>query len=253
MNEKQTKLHFMRIREEGEKAFYDNQTDIRALLPEVTEITLDVLDQITDDKKLKKEYDYLTRCFRIFQIKIKEDPTDVVKLVNDFYAAICKVSPKAFTQWAGTTYILLLTAYALFDRRDAKTDKDAMRKLMSTAKLSALCICLPPELLEQVNNVYKKNREVLDEQFAPTADGRIVCEETGDIVITDIKKMATMLIGYEGPNDWESVARACDSYFMSEKGKQLTDHQQMLVALAYPTYDKPYIEVEEDTDAESAR
>ena len=248
------KLHFTRIRAEGEKAFFDDQTDIRAILPAITEITLDVLVQITDDAQLKKDYDYLTRCFRIFQIKVKEDPTDIVLLINEFFRAISKVSVKALARWSTTMYMLALTVTALFDRRDAKTDAKDVRKMLNTAKLSAFCAALPADMVEKINECYKKNGEAFDEQYSPPNDGSVKCLEFGNTVVTDIKKLATLIIGYEGPNDWELLARACDDCFTSERGKKLTDQELLIIGMAYPSYDNPCVEMEGDnTNAESSR
>lgn len=247
------KLHFTRIRAEGEKAFFDDQTDIRAILPAITEITLDVLTQITDDEQLRKDYDYLTRCFRIFQIKVKEDPTDIVLLINEYFRAIGKVSVKALAQWSTTMYILAMTVNALFERRDAKTDAKDIRKMLNTAKLSALSAALPAELAEKVNECFKHNNEVFDEQYSPINDGSVKSLEFGTTVITDIKKLATLIIGYEGPNDWELLARACDDCFTSERGKKLSDQELLIIGMAYPSYDNPCIEMEGDNNVEPAR
>lgn len=250
MNDEKTKLHFMRMKAKGAADYYDPQTDVRVLLPEATELVLDVLDQIAADEKLKSEFQYLTKCFRIFQIKIREDSKDLVELVNEYHRAICKVSARALAQWSSTMMTMLTTMYALFDRRDCMADKDSTRGMLNTAKLTALTAALPADLMRQVAEAYKN--ELPDGSFKPRHDGTIETEE-GYTVVTDVKKLACILVDYEGSDDWEDIAAACDSFYRSAKCAELNDVGQLAVALAYPTYESPYLEADGEDDAEFAR
>ena len=252
MNEEKTKLHFVRVRAKGNVEYYDPQMDIRALLPSATELVLDVLDQIAQDEQLKQEFKYLTKCFRIFQIKIREDDKDLVDIVNEYHRATCKVSARAMAQWSSTMMIMLSTMYGLFERRDCAADKDSTRGMLNTAKLSTLVSVLPAPIMEEVRAVYKQRQEVLDESFKPKYDGTIETAEK-HVVVTDVKKLACILVEYEGSDDWEDIAAACDSFYRSDKRKDLNDVGQLAVALAYPTYESPYLEADGEDNAESAR
>jgi len=245
MEETKTKLNFMRVRAKGTTAYYDTQTDIRVLLPALVEITLDVLRETTDDEKLKQEFVYLTKCFRIFQIKLKEDDKDIITLLNEFHEAICKVSQKALARWTNTQMILLSTVYGFFDRRDSATDGPAIRNMLNTAKLTAMTACLPKDLMEQVAAVYKYRNQVQDEQYSPQTDGTVKCVQTDEDVILDIKKLVGAFIDHDGSSSWEDLAKACDDAYMHTN---LTDKQKLAVALAYPTYNNPYLEAEGELD-----
>ena len=67
---KQTKLHFTRVRSKGDSSYFDPQTDIRAIFPTAAKLTLDLLMDTTKDKSLKKDYEYLAKCYNIFQIRL---------------------------------------------------------------------------------------------------------------------------------------------------------------------------------------
>ena len=252
MNEEpKTRLHFMRARARGGAAFWDPQTDVRTLLPVMAELALDVLDQITPDEGLRKEYKYLTKCFRVFQIKIREDNKDLVTLVNQFQEAICKASFTAIAKWSSTVMILMTTMYALFDRRDIQADGKETRAMLNTAKVSALVAALPPELMKQVAEVYRLNGELLEDDYVPKHDGEIHETSRDEIVLTDVKKLACILIDHDGSDDWEDIAKACDAYYQSPEREKQSDMNQLAVALAYPTYESPFLEAYGDADAES--
>ena len=245
MEEQKTKLKFMRFRARGGSDYYDPQTDIRVVLPALVEMTLDVLAETSSDEKLHQEFIYLTKCFRILQIKLKEDDKDVAELMNEFYGAICKVSARALSRWTNTMTILLVTVYGFFDRRDSATDGPAIRSMLNTAKLTAMTACLPKELMEQVAAIYKYRNQILDEQYCPTEDGTVRCVQLDEDVILDIKKLVSTFIDHDGSDSWEDMAKACDDAYMHKK---LTEKQKLAAALAYPTYESPYLEAEGEKD-----
>lgn len=243
--QEKTKLHFTRVRSKGDSTYFDPQTDIRAIYPTAAKITLDVLMDTTKDEQLRKEYEYLAKCYNIFQIRVVEDPTSVALQVAEFSQAIHKVRPQVLMVWQETMLSLMNCLYALFTRRDVKTDGKAIRGMLTTAAEAAMLQRLPKEQQESVYQAFCDAGLEYEEQLALDANGKVVCEET-EQVLENIKELAGIFISHSGPGDWNSLSAACDAFFQSPEASKLTDDQQTAVALAYPSYDLPYLTVESE-------
>lgn len=242
-----TKLHFTRVRSRGDSTYFDPQTDIRAIYPTAAKMTLDILMEVTKDEAIKKEYEYLAKCFNIYQLRLVEDPTGVAAQVAEFSAAIHKVRPQILTVWQETMLTLLNCLYACFTRRDVKADGKAVRGMLTAAAEAAMLQRLPKAQQEAVYQAFCGAGLEYDEQAALDPNGKVVCEET-EQVLENIKELAGIFVSHSGPGDWNSLSAACDAFFQSPEASKLTDEQQTAIALAYPSYDLPYLTVEKSDD-----
>ena len=241
--ENKTVLHFTRVRSKGDSTYYDPQTDIRAIFPTAAKVTLDILMDTTKDEALKKEYEYLAKCYHILQIRAAEDPTSLLKQAQDFATAINKVRPSVRAVWQTITLSLLNCLYLLFTRRDVKTDGKAIRGMLNTAQEAAILQQLPKDKQEIIYAAFNDAFDQYEEEAVIDPNGKVVCEET-EKVMENIKDLASIFISHEGDGSWSSLAAACDSFFQSPESEKLTDEQKIAVALAYPDYPTPYLTVE---------
>ena len=241
--EKPTVLHFTRVRSKGDSTYYDPQTDIRAIFPTAAKVTLDILMETTKDESLKKEYEYLAKCYHILQIRAAEDPTSLLQQAMDFANAINKVRPSVRAVWQTIMISLLNCLYLLFTRRDVKTDGKAIKGMLNTAQEAALLQQLPKDKQEIIYAAFNDVVEQYVEEPVTDPNGKVVCEETEQIM-ENIKDLASIFIAHEGDGSWHSLAAACDAFFKSPDAEKLTDEQQIAVALAYPDYPTPYLTVE---------
>lgn len=239
----ETKLHFTRVRSKGDSSYFDPQTDIRAIFPTAAKMTLGILMDAVKDEQLSKDFEYLAKCYNIFQIRLMEDPSELARQVADFESAIRRVQPKALAVWRETMLCLLNCLYALFTRRDVATDGKAIKNMLNAAQQATILQKLPPELQERVRAAF----EPVEEDAVTDPNGKVVCEET-EQVIENIKELAALFISHSGPGDWTSLSIACDSFYSSPEADKLKDGEKMAVGLAYPSYELPYLTVERTDD-----
>lgn len=251
MSDNTTKLHFTRIKSRGDSSFYDPQSDIRVVLPTMVKMTQDLLMQFVTDPDVKKEFSYLAKCYAIYQIRLVEDSTDMLTQVREFEDAMNKVRPFVRAVWYETMFTLMNAVYGLFTRRDAKTDGSDIRGMLNTAQQAAVLSALTPEQAADVTETLRKRGELYEESPKLDADGYAVCVETLE-VIKHIKQLAHVFTDHEGSDDWDSLAAACDACFGTPDTAKLDDKTQIAIALAYPSYEHPTLEVEAD-NAESTR
>lgn len=247
MEQEPTKLHFTRVRSKGDSTFYDPQTDIRAIYPTAAKITLDCLMEVTKDEKLRKDYEYLAKCYAVYQIRLMEDPTNLIQQVAEFERAIRKVPPKVLVVWQEMMLCLLNSLYALFTRRDVHTDGKAVKGMLTTAVEAAMLQKLPKDQQEAIYHAFCDAGLTYEEEAVIDPNGKVVCEET-EQVLENIKELAGIFISHSGKGDWNSLAAACDAFFGSKDADKLTNEQKIAVALAYPTYETPYLTVEQTDD-----
>ncbi len=240
---KQTKLHFTRVRSKGDSSYFDPQTDIRRTFPTAAKLTLDLLMDTTKDEALKKDYEYLAKCYNIFQIRLMEDPTNLALQVAEFESAIRKAQPQTRAVWRETMLSLLNCLYALFTRRDVATDGKAIKNMLNTAMQASILQKLPKKEQEMVYAAF----EPVDEDAVTDPNGKVVCEET-EQVLENIKELAGLFISHSGAGDWDSLSQACDAFFRTPEAEKLSDDQKIAVALAYPSYELPYLTVEKTDD-----
>ena len=245
-----TKLHFTRVRSKGDSTFYDPQSDIRVIMPTAAKMTADILMQTSQDEWIKRVYSYIAKCYSIFQIRLAEDSTDLVTQVNDFTAAINKADPVMRTMWFQTMFTLMNTLYALFTRRDAKTDGAEIRGMLNTAQQATLLSLLSQEQANEIKDSFQRAGLAYQEKANILTDAMAVCEETEE-VIHNLKDLAEIFISHSGPGDWHSMAKACDEFYMSAEADKLDDRAKLAVALAYPDYETPYLDAEATSDQPS--
>lgn len=234
-----TKLHFTRVRSKGDSSYFDPQTDIRAIFPTAAKLTFDILIDVTKDEAIKRDYEYLAKCYHIFQIRLAEDPSDLALQVADFESAISKARPQSLAIWRESMLCLFNCLYALFTRRDVATDGKAIKRMLNTAMQATILQKLPKKEQELIYAAF----EHVDEDAVTDPNGKVVCEEEAR-VLENIKELAALFISHSGPGDWNSLSKACDSFYNSKEANELTEEQKIAVALAYPSYDLPYLTVE---------
>lgn len=243
MNEPVTKLHFTRIKSRGESGFYDPQSDIRVVLPTAVKMTQDLLMQVSPDMETKQEYSYLAKCYAIYQIRLMEDSTDLVTQVAEFERAIDKVHPQIRAVWYETLFTLMNAVYGLFARRDAKTDGQEIRGMLNTAQQAALVSAVKPEQAAEIIEQFRSKGMLYAEKPTIDTNGYAVCVETEE-VIKNIKQLAQIFINHSGSDQWNDLAAACDACFEDPNTAKLEDKTQVAIALAYPSYEHPTLEVE---------
>ena len=242
-----TKLHFTRVRSKGDSTFYDPQSDIRAIYPTAAKVTLDVLLEVTKDEARKKDYEYLAKCYHIFQIRLMEDPTHVMLQVAEFESAIRKVQPRTLAIWQQMMLCLLNCLYALFTRRDVHTDGKAIKGMLTIAAEASMLQQLPKDKQEAIYHAFCDAGLVPEEEAVIDPNGKVVCEET-EQVLENVKELAGIFISHSGPGDWNSLSSACDAFFSKPETADIPDSQQIAIALAYPSYENPYLTVEQTND-----
>ena len=251
MDEERTTLHFTRVKSRGDSTFYDPQSDIRVVLPTAVKMTQDLLMQFVKDPTLKQEFSYLAKCYAIYQIRLVEDGTDMITQVREFEAAMEKVQPAIRAVWYETMFTLMNAVYGLFARRDAKTDGADIRGMLNTAEQAALVSVVSPEQATDIINKFRERGMLYAEDTKIDTNGYAVCVET-DEVIKNIKQLAHVFIDHQGSDDWKKLAEACDACFDNPNTAALDDKTQIAIALAYPSYEHPTLEVEATDDAKSS-
>ena len=246
----ETKLHFTRVRAKEEPLFFDPATDIRRLLPAVAKATLmNLQDIFKEDSDLEADFIYLHKCFCIMQIRLAEDIAPCEEQLNEFFDAINKVRKKSLFLWLQTMTTLLITLYGMFYRRDAKTDKDALKAMMNTAQFVGLCGFMPEQTRSQMRKDAFEAKSLYQLPESCDESGKVVCEETGEIM-REVKELAGIFISHSGSGKWKDLAAACDMEFGIDDGKK-DDKAMIALGLAYPDYNvgSLTLEVSEDEPA----
>ena len=241
--EEVTKLHFTRIKSRGDSSFYDPQSDIRVVLPTAVKMTQDLLMQVVPDMATKREFSYLAKCYAIYQIRLMEDRTDMLTQVAEFEQAMNKVKPSTRAIWYETLFTLMNAVYGLFSRRDAKTDGQDIRGMLNTAEQAALLSAVTPEQAADIKEQFRSKGMLYAESPNIDTNGYAVCVETEE-VIRNIKQLAHVFIDHSGSDKWNDLAAACDACFENPETAKLDDKTQLAIALAYPSYEHPTLEVE---------
>lgn len=238
-----TCFHFTRVRRKGDSTYYDPQSDIRLIFPNVMQTAMSYVL----DKYQGTEYEqaslHLYTCMRILQIRLEEDPLPMDAQLGEFLKAIGDVPKEVLSLWFGMVATSMTLVYALFMRRDAATDKQALASMLEYTRLSSYRDSLQPGTYEQMKKELRAASPLLVDNT--TRDGVVVCPETGE-VMERVKDIARMFICVTGDKSWNALADACDEAFNSTRPK--TKEQAVALALAYPTYAHPCLSVEDSGD-----
>lgn len=245
MADEKAKLHFVRVRKPGEPGFLDPQTDIRSIVPDVCEAALARLEDECEGRPEAQEFDYLRQCFRVFRIRVLEDPAGVDAQVTEFLDAVDKVRADTRDAWFRRVVCALLCVYALFCRRDSAADRDTLEAMLDSTYATTLKELLPPDVHAVVMGHLRKRLAPLLRGTKPRGSGAVVCAETGE-EIDRVKDIAAAFIGASGADDWNSKAALCDAEF-STPGRK-SDGQLVALALAYPNYRQLNLMVEVEKD-----
>ena len=235
-------LHFSRVRRQGEALYFDPQTDIRLILPNVMQAAMERLLDEYADKPEEKALLHLSTCVRILQIRLEEDSLPMDAQLGEFMKAIEEVPAEIVNLWMGTVVRAMICAYALFMRRDAQSDSAALAAMLESTKLSLYRVSLQPGTYQKVREELGSSVPLLVQN--KTRDGVVVCHETGE-VMERVKDIARLCMGCTGDRSWNALADACDEQFNAGKH---TGKEQMALALAFPTYSHPCLTVSEKTE-----
>lgn len=250
MAENEPKLHYVRSRKPGEPDFFDPQTDIRHILPELLSVVLARLEDEYANRPEAEDFKYLQASLRVFRIRILEDNTGVDAQVTEFLDAVAKVSDHARYLWCSRMLSAMLCIYALFCRRDSAADRDALTAMLNYTQATSFKELLPPDVYVGLLEQLRKAGVSLLVSNKTTAEGIAVCAETGDI-IPRIKDIAAMFISASNADSWEKKAELCDREFSNPSIK--SDHARIALALAYPTYKQQNMVVEVESDNETEK
>lgn len=238
-----TCFHFTRVRRKGDSTYYDPQSDIRLIFPNVMQMSMSYVL----DKYQGTEYEqaslHLYTCMRILQIRLEEDPLPMDAQLGEFLKAIGDVPKEVLNLWFGMVATSMTLVYALFMRRDAATDKQALASMLEYTRLSSYRDSLQQGTYEQMKKELQAASPLLVDNT--TRDGLVVCPETGE-ELERVKDIARMFICVTGDKSWNALADACDEAFNSSRPK--TKEQAVALALAYPTYSHPCLSVEDSGD-----
>lgn len=245
-----SKLHISRVRKRGEPDWFDPQTDVRKIIPTAMMETVDtLLLQCGDGSREEQDLLYLRQCIEIFRIRILEDPAHVSDQIGEFFFAIGKVCPQVRNAWFGGCMTVLMCVYALFCRRDSAVDRDELKNMLEYSRLCAMKDSLSDGTWTKVREELR-NRGSLLVQNKTDSSSCAMCVETGQM-FEGLKEVAARFINASGSQTWTDKAAACDEMFNApgERG----DMVNLALALAYPDYDHPTLDVEMDVadDAES--
>ena len=244
-----TKLHFCRVRGKEDAAFFDPQTDIRKLLPNIMADTLDLMEQACEDKESAKRVDNIRQCLYVFRLRLLEDPTPYAEQLKMFDTAIRRNGNELVDRFYAASGYMALAMVGLFMRRDSRADETLLHEMLFAAETGVLLTCLTPELRVSVKACLQASPvlevragvNLATEKKTVTHNAIAVCPETGRL-LQNLRGRARKYISTSGPSSWEELAAACDKEF-SNPSRKLPADGAISVALAYPTYDAPNLEV----------
>ena len=237
-----TIFHFTRIKTGADVEFYDIQADIRCILPAAArQVCDDLLFAHKNDPEWRYQMSFLSNCIKVFTIRVSEDRTPLVQQMDAFIEAISTLPRPVFAQFASGLFIVLMSTYAAFQRRDVKFDAKSERTALTTASFCDVIRLLPQELKNAVEKALE-NTEALREPCVSVSDLSIaeIVDDNGKKLgeLDHLKERANMFINVEGDISWEGLAKACDRMFCSvPDDTPLQD--KVSLALAYPVYTLP--------------
>lgn len=249
MEEKKKDLHVTRIRAKGEPTFFDPSADVRQIMAAMINISSGYLKTVyANDKEALEAFDYLYRCFKIFQIRLAEDTAPVFDQVAEYEAAVRKVEPRLYHIWRDTIQSLMIGTYALFVRRDAKVDEEEMRKMLNYVQLPLLKTFLSEDTFNKVKSELESSEAIAKREKYEVGDGMAVEVETGQ-VIQNIKSVVAMFIGSADDMSWPEAADVCDRIFNERVEAGCEDKKELAaLALAYPSYEHNQLSIKMEDD-----
>ena len=249
MEEKKKDLHVTRIRAKGEPTFFDPSADVRQIMAAVINISSGYLKTMyANDKEALEAFDYLYRCFKIFQIRLAEDTAPVFDQVAEYETAVRKVESRLYHIWRDTIQSLMIGTYALFVRRDAKVDEEEMRKMLNYVQLPLLKTFLSEDTFNKVKSELESAEAIAKREKYEVGDGMAVEVETGQ-VIQNIKSVVAMFIGSADDMSWPEAADVCDRIFNERVEAGCEDKKELAaLALAYPSYEHNQLSIKMEDD-----
>ena len=249
MEEKKKDLHVTRIRAKGEPTFFDPSADVRQIMAAVINISSGYLKTVyAKEKEALEAFDYLYRCFKIFQIRLAEDTAPVFEQVAEYEKALRKVEPRWYQIWRDTVQSLMTGTYALFVRRDAKVDEEEMRKMLNYVQLPLLKSFLSADTFNKVKSELESAEAIARRESYEVGDGMAVEAETGQ-VIQNIKSVVGMFIGSADDMSWPEAAEVCDRIFNERVAAGCEDKRELVaLALAYPSYEHNQLSIKIEDD-----
>lgn len=236
------KLHIARIRKHGDPNWFDPYTDIRKIIPQVMITVAMKMEDCYEGKPEQQYVLYIHNCIKVFQIRILEDKMPLTQQISEFFKALVSVPAAILNEWQSQVVSAMMCVYALFCRRDAVTDGDAMHSMLEYTRLALLKDSLSAETWAMVEKDLRSRGSLLVSNNT-TNTSSAVCQETGE-VIDNLKQIACQFMLCSENRDWDYLAELFDKGFNDSREK--TDTEAMALALACPTYKYPTLMVEMD-------
>ena len=230
-----TELHFTRVRGSSSKDFFDPASDIVRLVPVAVQCALNMSGLKSG---VDLDTDYLISCWNVFEMRLREDSLPVTEQIDLFLKAVRKVPAERMELFYRLLSRVLISVYALFLRAQSEMKRDELSRAFTFSEVGALEGLLSEETLAAVR---KDLAERLPKPVpnAPTADGSIMDDNSGDVYVDDVRAIATCLLPATGERTWDAMAKAADEWFAKYTGDDKSLKSAIVAALSYPTYDSP--------------
>lgn len=242
------KFHITRIRQQGAD-WYDPQTDIKKIIPDVIENISSAMEDMCSDKMEIAHLRYLHECFRIFVIRMTEDSTPLDSQLEEFFKALSVCPVDVLFKWYMQVVSALLCIFGLFSRRDSAASKSEYTTMLEYTRLCSLKSYLPAGVWNKLIAEYAARSSLFTSLVVDnaTVSGGCAVTENGH-VLEGLKKLACRYMSCSGAEGWNELAEACDKAF--EDGREKTDMEAIALGLSYPTYKYPTMQLEIDDGLE---
>lgn len=232
-----TKIHWVRVRhKDSNEAFIDPMADIKTVVQQAFKEAPHLMSAVDTEKAER-----LRQILKVFVTKLEEDPTPVDTIIKDFQKVLITEFKEQSVDIIFAFAVYILSTFALHMRRDSAVDKADKNTFNSAAALLYLYNMEPgvKALVAGNEKLLKADNKVFEFKGSPVVDA--VCFEQESKTLRDIKDVVAASMGATGDQGWEAVSAACDKFVVEGVG---SDEQKLAAALAYPTYENPYFEVE---------
>lgn len=210
--------------------FMDPEADVRKIYPNVAKAcAMELEDHYTDDPAAAAAFSTIHNYLVIMEIRLGEDHMPCSQQMAAFYRALDSVPRQYVDEWMYSVNIAMGIVYGLFYRRDYAYDGNP-------------CVDYTKEAITAVRKMREEGAFKSPSREHYNQDGYAI-ETQSEKVFGRIQHIAKNHLQPNSDMTWDELADACDAEFgaVAESGDDL---KAMALALAYPTYKHPTLEVE---------
>lgn len=210
--------------------FMDPEADIRKIYPNVAKaVAMELEDFNVDNPEAAAAYKTIHNYLVIMEIRLGEDHMPCSQQITAFYRALDTVPRQYVDEWMRSVNVAMNIVYGLFYRRDYAYDGNP-------------CVDYTKEAMTAVRDMRDKGMFKSPTREYYNEDGYAIDTDT-EKVFGRIQHIAKNHLQPNSDMSWDDLAEACDREFgvASEQGD---DFKAMALALSYPTYKYPTLEVE---------